>query len=182
MTNPPSHTNITPTHRDIFNAITSGEFDNFALFSCYVNGEPAAAIVAIQRDEQSEDYLVTPLFVSITDGMTLLDHDGTPASCPGTPGWIQTVFQYDGLEIHPMCDGLWDDAQQGPGPFDPHGDNDTWCEPCSAQNAHFWSVFGHLKSGGITCFSDFATEVEAHAFAQKLLKAYPQLQTYGVQT
>ena len=43
----PSQTNITPGLQEIFNAITSGEYRNFALFSCFVNGEPAAAIVAI---------------------------------------------------------------------------------------------------------------------------------------
>jgi len=67
-------TNITTAHRDAFEALTSGAYDNFALLSCFVNGDPAAAIVAVNRN--SEEYLLTPLFVSVTDAMRLADHDG----------------------------------------------------------------------------------------------------------
>ena len=45
-----------------------------ALFSCFVNGEPAAAIVAINRD--GGNYAIRPLFVSVTPSLTLTDHDG----------------------------------------------------------------------------------------------------------
>jgi len=37
-------------YRAVFDALVSGEYRNLALFSCFVNGEPAAAIVAINRD------------------------------------------------------------------------------------------------------------------------------------
>ena len=74
-------TNITKEHRDAFEALTSGRFDNFALFSCFIAGEPAAAIVAVNRD--GEDYPITPLFVAVTPGMVLTDHDGTP--CGSSP-------------------------------------------------------------------------------------------------
>lgn len=37
-------TNITATHREVFQAVRDGSYTNFALFSCFVNGEPAAAI------------------------------------------------------------------------------------------------------------------------------------------
>jgi hypothetical protein len=67
-------TNITAEHRAAFEALASGDFENFALFSCYVNGEPAAAIVAVNRD--GEEYIITPLFVSVTDSLQLTDHDG----------------------------------------------------------------------------------------------------------
>ena len=70
-------TNITNQHREAFEALVSGRYDNFALFSCFVDGHPAAAIVAVNRD--GEDYTLAPLFVSVTDGMTLTDHDGTAA-------------------------------------------------------------------------------------------------------
>ena len=50
-------TNITTEHRKAFEALTSGRFNNFALFSCFVNGEPAAAIVAVNRD--GEEYTIT---------------------------------------------------------------------------------------------------------------------------
>jgi hypothetical protein len=74
-------TNITADHKTAFEALISGECCNFALFSCLVNGEPAAAIVAVKRD--GDDYAVTPLFVSVTPGMTLTDHEGcAPESAP----------------------------------------------------------------------------------------------------
>lgn len=69
-------TNITDAHKHVFEALTSGRYDNFALFSCFLNGEPAAAIVAVHRD--GDDYVMTPLFVSVTDNMVLVDHDGRP--------------------------------------------------------------------------------------------------------
>jgi hypothetical protein len=74
-------TNITPQHQQAFEAMVSGRYRNFALFSCFVNGEPAAAIVAVNRD--GEDYAVTPLFVSLTPGMVLTDHDGRAPQDPG---------------------------------------------------------------------------------------------------
>ena len=73
-------TNITPEHRAAFEALASGDYDNFALFSCFVNGEPAAAIVAINRD--GDNYDITPLFVSVTPALQLTDHDGQPAEEP----------------------------------------------------------------------------------------------------
>lgn len=73
-------TNIHPDHVSAFKALTSGEFRNFALFSCFVNGTPASAIVAVTPPtEETGEYVVTPLFVSITLDMVLTDHDGTPA-------------------------------------------------------------------------------------------------------
>jgi hypothetical protein len=42
-----------------------------------VNGASACAIVAVSGD--GEDYRFTPLFVSITDGTILTDHEGAPA-------------------------------------------------------------------------------------------------------
>ena len=71
-------TNITADHRAAFEALTSGNYANFALFSCFVNGEPAAAIVAVNKD--GDGYAIAPLFVSITPSLTLTDHDGQPAS------------------------------------------------------------------------------------------------------
>jgi hypothetical protein len=71
-------TNITAQHRAAFEALISGDYRNFALFSCFVNGEPAAAIVAVNRD--GGNYAITPLFVSVTPSLMLTDHDGQPAS------------------------------------------------------------------------------------------------------
>ena len=70
-------TNITDAHRDAFNALTSGSYENFTLFSCFVDGAPAAAIAAVNRD--GDEFTITPLFVSVTSvtpEMNLTDHDG----------------------------------------------------------------------------------------------------------
>lgn len=67
-------TNITPALQKQFEALTSGKYDNFALFSCFVNGEPTAAIVAV--DHKGGAYNIHPLFVAVTPGMTIKDHDG----------------------------------------------------------------------------------------------------------
>jgi len=70
-------TNITAAHSDAFEALASGHYANFALFSCFVDGKPAVAIVSVNED--GPGYAVTPLFVSVTPDMVLTDHDGTPA-------------------------------------------------------------------------------------------------------
>lgn len=70
-------TNITPAHTDVFEALTSGRFENFALFSCFVNGAPASCIVAVTQD--GKRFTMTPLFVSVTADMVLTDHDGVAA-------------------------------------------------------------------------------------------------------
>lgn len=72
-----TETHITPAHRAAFNALTGGEFTNFALLSCFVDGRPSAAIVAVTRDEA--DYVLSPLFVAVTPFMVLTDHDGRRA-------------------------------------------------------------------------------------------------------
>ena len=73
-------TKITESHRDAFEALMSGQFGNFALVSCFVDGQPAAAIATV--NEEQGIFTITPLFVSITPEMTLTDHDGSPAAVP----------------------------------------------------------------------------------------------------
>jgi hypothetical protein len=78
-------TNITDLHREAFNALASGRYDNFALFSCFVNGAPTSAIVSITP--AGEQFDVTPLFVAVTADMRLTDHDGSaPSDRECTPG------------------------------------------------------------------------------------------------
>ena len=77
-------TNITADHRRAFEALTSGRFQNFCLVSCFVDGQPTAAIAAVNISPSAEeggepDYLISPLFVCPTAAMTLTDHDGTEA-------------------------------------------------------------------------------------------------------
>ncbi len=72
-------TNIRPEHISAFEALTSGEHNN-ALFSCFIGGEPAAAIVSVTPPaREDDDFQIAPLFVSITDDMVLTDHEGMPA-------------------------------------------------------------------------------------------------------
>ena len=40
-------TNITEEHHRAFEALTDGGAGNFCLFSCFVSGEPTAAIAAV---------------------------------------------------------------------------------------------------------------------------------------
>ena len=70
----PNTTNILPAHKEIFQALTSGKYANFALFSCFINGQPGCAIVAITPD--GSEFNITPVFVSVSPGMKLADHDG----------------------------------------------------------------------------------------------------------
>ena len=77
-------TNITEEHRRAFTALTSGRFHNFCLVSCFVDGEPTAAIATVNISPPAEeggepDYLVRPLFVCPTAAMTLTDHGGREA-------------------------------------------------------------------------------------------------------
>ena len=85
-----------------------------------------------------------------------------------TPFWMMEIQQYDGLEISPVRE--FKDAASG----------ESHCERCEADQAHFWSVFGHLIEGGSTCFDDFGSEEEAREFAAELLKAYPHLEKFGI--
>jgi len=73
-------TNIRLEHISAFEALTSGKHDNFALFSCFLDGEPAVAIVVVTPPESDEgEYQITPLFVGITENMVLTDHEGVAA-------------------------------------------------------------------------------------------------------
>lgn len=74
---PEDTTNITDEVRHQFNALASGDYDNFALFSCFFDGEPTSVIVAI--DFVDDAYQIYPLFVALTDKMIdkLADHEGT---------------------------------------------------------------------------------------------------------
>ena len=77
-------TNITEQHRRAFEALTSGQYENLCLFSCIANGHPAAAIAAVSVQPPSDgtgedEYIMTPMFVSVGPGITLVDHDGGEA-------------------------------------------------------------------------------------------------------
>lgn len=78
-------TNPTEDRKRAFAALKNGDAANFYLFSCFVNGEPAAAISAVtplpsDTGDTDRGYRVHPLFVSVTPGMQLADHDGREPS------------------------------------------------------------------------------------------------------
>ena len=85
-----------------------------------------------------------------------------------TPWWMIEIKRFDGLELHPVrslsCPGV----------------HQSWQEQCEPHNAEAWSIFGHCINGGAESFGDFPTEEEARAFAERLLKAYPHLRTFGL--
>ncbi|MDE0459651.1 MAG: hypothetical protein OXI15_20370 [Chromatiales bacterium] len=77
-------TNITEEHRRVFDALTGGPPGRFCLFSCFCGGEPAAAIASVtvcppEDDIGEAEYVIPLLFISLTPGMTLTDHNGTTA-------------------------------------------------------------------------------------------------------
>ena len=47
-------THITDEHRRAFDALTSGRYENFCLFSCVCDGQPAAAIAAVTASPPAE--------------------------------------------------------------------------------------------------------------------------------
>lgn len=80
-----------------------------------------------------------------------------------TPRWMRNIRDFDGLEIHP-CVVIGNDSMDNP-----------IVEQCEPEVAHFWCVFGHLRTGGLDDFEDFATEAEAMAFHDRLIAVYPHL-------
>ena len=92
-----------------------------------------------------------------------------------TPFWMMEIQKFDAIEVHPVCDLNWNDEEEGLRPFRGDPERETHCEQCQPHEAHFWSVYGHLKEGGLECFEDFATREEAETFAEKLQSVYPHL-------
>jgi hypothetical protein len=82
-----------------------------------------------------------------------------------TPRWMRNIRDFDALEIAP-CRIVG---------------HDSLCneivEPCddTPEEGAFWTVYGHLRTGGVDAFEDFATEAEAVAFHDQLIGIYPHL-------
>jgi len=66
-------TNIRQWHKDVLDMIQTG--GPVALVSCFVDGEPTAAIAVMEHLEDGS-WEVRPQFVGITPKMRLTDHDG----------------------------------------------------------------------------------------------------------
>lgn len=78
-------TNPTEDRKRAFAALRSGSVANFCLFSCFVNGEPAATVSAVtprpfDTGDADCDYRSRPSFVSATPGMRLAGDDGRAPS------------------------------------------------------------------------------------------------------
>lgn len=82
-----------------------------------------------------------------------------------TPDWMQRIQEFDGLEIAP-CRIIGHDSL-----------GNEIVEPCddTPEEAAFWTVYGHYKTGGVDAFEDFQTEAEAQAFHDRLLGVYQHL-------
>ncbi len=80
-----------------------------------------------------------------------------------TPRWMLNIRQFDALEIH-SCKVIGKDSS-----------GKDIVEQCSDEEAQFWTVFGHIKTGGVDDFEDFGTEAEAQAFHDRLVACYPHL-------
>ena len=77
--------------------------------------------------------------------------------------WKEKIWEFDALEIHP-CAVIGRDSSGA-----------QIAEQCRAEEADFWTAFGHYRTGGIDDFHDFATEAEALRFHDRLIAIFPHL-------
>ena len=70
-------TNITEAQKRFFNDLTSGQYDSFALFSCFFEGKPATAIINVEKQEDG-GALIRPMALLLDDDLCnrLTDHEG----------------------------------------------------------------------------------------------------------
>lgn len=82
-----------------------------------------------------------------------------------TPWWMMRIREFDALEIAP-CRVVGNDSL-----------GNEIVEPCddAPEEAAFWTVYGHYRTGGVDAFEDFPTEAEATAFHDHLTRVYPHL-------
>jgi hypothetical protein len=80
-----------------------------------------------------------------------------------TPHWMRNIQDFDGLEIHP-CAIIGRDSN-----------GTELVETCTPDEADFWTVYGHYRTGGVDAFEDFPTEAKATAFHDRLIAAYPHI-------
>ena len=81
-------THIDKREQMFFAAMTSGKIPALGLFSCFVDGEPSTAIVLMEKEKVNGVvmYKITPLYVRVTDGMVLTDHEGQVCDDTGGAG------------------------------------------------------------------------------------------------
>lgn len=71
---------------------------------------------------------------------------------------MRDMSLYDATEITPCAIDFYD-------PDDPKKQS---VEPCEPEDADMWSVYLHLKEGGVECIADCATEEDAIFVAQAI--------------
>ena len=71
--NPEVVTHIQDAHKRVLRDLQNGT-PGFALFSCFVDKEPAVSLVRVTKE--GGEYNIQPLFVSITARMKITDHEG----------------------------------------------------------------------------------------------------------
>jgi hypothetical protein len=92
---------ITPGHVRAFQMLRSPLYENITMWSCFINGEPGVAIVAL--DEAGENKIaVMPLFVAITPNMELVfPGERDSAGTGGGPKNPRAAFKLNkGLTSH----------------------------------------------------------------------------------
>jgi hypothetical protein len=78
------------------------------------------------------------------------------------------LTKFDAIEVNPVAG--WVDE-----------DGDTNCNVCDEDdpNLEMWSVYLHLKEGGVEWIADCATKEDAYLIAEALERAFPQLNRHG---
>ena len=61
-----------------------------------------------------------------------------------------TINKFDDFEVWPVK--AWSEGGQ------------SICEQCKPEEASFWSVYGHLKTGGLECLQDCVNEKTARFY------------------
>jgi hypothetical protein len=51
-------------------------------------------------------------------------------------------------------------------------------ERCEPSEADYWTVFGHLRRGGVEDFQDFRTQAQAEKYHDRLLMLYPHFSKF----
>ncbi len=76
--------------------------------------------------------------------------------CDAYSDLMTNLAEYDALEV------------SGVRNLNEDSDDTTCCEPCSPDQAEFWSVYAHCVVGGVICIGDFETSELADAYAEAL--------------
>ena len=77
--------------------------------------------------------------------------------------WVTKIKDFDALEIHP-CAVIGRDNK-----------GTEIVAPCEPEQASFWRVYGHYRTGGLETLDDFNTKAEAQKYHDRLIEVYLHL-------